>query len=92
MRSLLFHEFAHAVFAERTGGDRPFWLNEGLAELAERASRGEPGVSRSERALLRRRIDAGEWIPLEHLGLIAVQLAARPLRVSTEDNGTVQPG
>lgn len=67
MRSLLFHEFTHAVFAERTGGDRPFWLNEGLAELAERASRGERGVSRSERALLRRRIDAGEWIALERL-------------------------
>ncbi len=67
LRSLLFHEFTHAVFAERSGGDRPFWLNEGLAELAERVSRGERGVSRSERALLRRRIDAGEWIPLERL-------------------------
>jgi hypothetical protein len=67
LRSLLFHEFTHAVFSERTGGDRPFWLNEGLAELAERVSRGERGVSRSERALLRRRIEAGEWIPLERL-------------------------
>jgi hypothetical protein len=67
MRSLLFHEFTHAVFAERSGGDRPFWLNEGLAELAERASRGERGISRSERALLRQRIDAGEWIALERL-------------------------
>jgi hypothetical protein len=67
LRSLLFHEFTHAVFAERSGGDRPFWLNEGLAELAERVSRGERGVSRSERALLRRRIDAGEWIALERL-------------------------
>lgn len=67
LRSLLFHEYTHAVFAERSGGDRPFWLNEGLAELAERVSRGEPGVSRSERASLRRRIDAGEWIPLERL-------------------------
>jgi tetratricopeptide (TPR) repeat protein len=67
LRSLLFHEFTHAVFAERTGGDRPFWLNEGLAELAERVSRGEGGVSSSERASLRRRIDAGDWIPLERL-------------------------
>jgi hypothetical protein len=67
LRSLLFHEFTHAVFAERSGGDRPFWLNEGLAELAERVSRGERGVSRSERALLRRRIDAGAWIPLGRL-------------------------
>jgi hypothetical protein len=67
LRSLLFHEFTHAVFAERSGGDRPFWLNEGLAELAERISRGERGVSRSERALLRRHIDAGEWIALGRL-------------------------
>jgi tetratricopeptide (TPR) repeat protein len=67
LRSLLFHEFTHAVFAERTGGDRPFWLNEGLAELSERESRGEGGVSRSERASLRRHIDAGEWIPLDQL-------------------------
>jgi hypothetical protein len=67
LRSLLFHEFTHAVFAERTGGDRPFWLNEGLAELAERKSRGENGVSRSERASLRRRIESGEWLPLERL-------------------------
>ena len=68
LRSLLFHEFTHAVFAERSGGDRPFWLNEGLAELAERVSRGERGLSSSERALLRRRIAAGEWIPLERAG------------------------
>ena len=67
LRSLLFHEFTHAVFAERSGGDRPFWLNEGLAELAERVSRGEHGISRSERALLRRHIDAGDWIPLGRL-------------------------
>ena len=32
LRALLFHEYTHAVFRERTGGDRPYWLNEGLAE------------------------------------------------------------
>lgn len=67
LRALLFHEYAHALFAECTGGHRPFWLNEGLAELAERASRGEEPLSRSERAALRRRIGAGEWIPLPRL-------------------------
>lgn len=36
LRALLFHEYSHAVFRERTGGDRPYWLNEGLAELSER--------------------------------------------------------
>jgi hypothetical protein len=67
LRALLFHEYTHAVFRERTGGDHPYWLNEGLAELSERASRGQPGLTRSERAQLKRRIDAGEWLPLRRL-------------------------
>ena len=48
LRALLFHEYAHAVFRERTGGDQPYWFNEGLAELVERASRRQPRLSRSE--------------------------------------------
>ena len=67
LRALLFHEYTHAVFRERTGSDRPFWLNEGMAELAERAARQQPGLSRDERSLLRRRIDAGAWIRLRRL-------------------------
>jgi tetratricopeptide (TPR) repeat protein len=67
LRALLFHEYTHAVFRERTGGDQPYWLNEGLAELSERESRGQPGLTRSERAQLKRRIDAGEWISLRRL-------------------------
>jgi len=67
LRALLFHEYAHAVFREHTGGDRPYWLNEGLAELSERASLGRRGLTRSERQVLRRRIDAGEWIPLRRI-------------------------
>jgi tetratricopeptide (TPR) repeat protein len=67
LRSLLFHEYTHAVFRERTGGDQPYWLNEGLAELSERESRGQPGLTRSERVQLKRRIDAGEWIALRRL-------------------------
>jgi molybdenum cofactor biosynthesis protein B len=39
----------------------------GLAELSERESRGQPGLTRSERAQLKRRIDAGEWISLRRL-------------------------
>jgi tetratricopeptide (TPR) repeat protein len=68
LRALLFHEFTHAVFAERTGGDRPYWLNEGLAERIERASRGENGLARSERAALARDAGTGAWIPLARLG------------------------
>lgn len=67
LRGLLFHEFTHALFRERTGGHRPFWLNEGFAELAERASARREALTRSERSLLRRHIDAGSWIPLRQL-------------------------
>jgi hypothetical protein len=67
LRALLFHEFTHALFRERVGGDRPYWLNEGLAELSERQSRGQDGLGREERAALRARIQAGRWMPLERL-------------------------
>jgi tetratricopeptide (TPR) repeat protein len=67
LRSLLFHEYTHAVFADRTGGDRPFWLNEGLAELSERGGRGEAALTRTERAALHRYPESGEWIPLARL-------------------------
>ena len=68
LRSLLFHEYTHAVFREQTGGDRPYWLNEGFAELIERRSRKQQATTRSERSLLRNRIQAGLWIPLRTLG------------------------
>ncbi len=67
LRALLFHEYTHAVFRQRTGGDRPYWLNEGMAEISERAARDEPALSRSERSWLQRRIVAGDWIPLRRL-------------------------
>jgi tetratricopeptide (TPR) repeat protein len=67
LRGLLFHEYTHALFRERTGGHRPFWLNEGFAELAERASRRREALTGSERAELRRHIDAGTWISLKKL-------------------------
>jgi len=67
LRALLFHEYTHAVFRERTGGDRPYWLNEGLAEVAERASHSTLRLTRSELVSLRGRIDEGRWIPLRRL-------------------------
>jgi tetratricopeptide (TPR) repeat protein len=67
LRALLFHEYAHAVYREQTGGDRPYWLNEGLAEISERASRNRRGLTRSERQALRRSIDGNTWIPLRRL-------------------------
>ncbi len=67
LRSLLFHEYTHALFRERTGGDRPYWLNEGLAEQVERRSRRQLASTRSERAALRVRVETGSWIPLRSL-------------------------
>ncbi len=67
LRALLFHEFVHALFRERTGGDRPYWLNEGLAELAGRAARRQEGLSVSERSSLRAAIEGGRWMPLADL-------------------------
>jgi tetratricopeptide (TPR) repeat protein len=67
LRSLLFHEYTHALFREAAASDRPFWLNEGLAELAERRSRGMPALSRSERTRLRVSAESGAWIPLRRI-------------------------
>lgn len=67
LRALLFHEFTHAIFRERSGDDRPYWLNEGLAELAGRAARQREGLSRSERQQLRAAIEDGRWTPLPKL-------------------------
>lgn len=67
LRALLFHEYAHAVYREHTGGDRPYWLNEGLAEISERSSSNRQGLTRSERQALRRRIDADDWIALRRV-------------------------
>jgi len=67
LRSLLNHEYTHALFREVVGSDRPMWLNEGMAEVSERSARGQPPLSRGERSALRQRIAAGRWIPLERL-------------------------
>src|SRR5262245_33113738 len=67
LRALLFHEYTHAIFRERTGGDRPYWLNEGLAEIAERSSHSKVRLTRSELVSLRSRIDEGRWLPLRKL-------------------------
>ena len=64
LRGVLFHEYTHAVFREVTGGDRPYWLNEGLAEGIERQSRGLANSTRRERAAMRANIETDSWIPL----------------------------
>lgn len=65
LRGVLFHEYTHAVFREVTGGDRPYWLNEGFAEQIERQSRNLAVSTRTERAALRANIEMDAWIPLD---------------------------
>jgi len=67
LRTLLFHEYTHALFREQTGGDRPFWLNEGLAELAERGSQQRNALPRGERLRLWHALEEGRWLPLARL-------------------------
>jgi hypothetical protein len=67
LRSLLVHEYTHALFREQTGGDRPYWLNEGLAEWIERASQSRPALSRDELVQLRAAIEEERWIALRRL-------------------------
>ena len=67
LRGILFHEYTHAVFREVTGGDRPYWLNEGLAERIERLSRRLAVSTRTERAAMRANIETGSWIPLREI-------------------------
>jgi hypothetical protein len=42
VRALLAHEFMHLIVREMAGDKTPFWLNEGLAELAARELRQIP--------------------------------------------------
>ncbi len=67
LRTLLVHEVSHAIFRERTGGDQPYWLNEGLAEWLERRSQGRVALTRTERSQLRMAIETGRWIDLERI-------------------------
>jgi hypothetical protein len=69
LRGVLFHEYTHAVFRDVTGGDRPYWLNEGLAERIERQSRGLANSTRRERAAMRTNIETKSWIPLDSIAL-----------------------
>ena len=61
------HELAHAAFRDRVGGDRPYWLNEGLAFQLERSFRGQARLDGEELAFLRRRVREGRWIPMTRL-------------------------
>ncbi|MCP3986629.1 MAG: hypothetical protein GY723_19775 [bacterium] len=82
LRTLLVHEYTHALFREQTGGDRPFWLNEGLAEIYERASQRRVPLSRGERTRMRSALDAGGWIDLRRLAPSFAGLDNREARLA----------
>ncbi len=64
LAALLAHEYVHAVFRDALGSDRPFFLNEGLADREEERLRGRPRLARGEWRRLVDAIRAGQWIPL----------------------------
>ena len=67
LRSRIRHEFSHAIYRARAGGDRPFWLNEGRALRAQREPGERANLDPEERASLRERSLDGRWIPLSRL-------------------------
>ncbi len=42
VRGLLYHEYMHVALRDLTGNRLPYWLNEGLAEVAERSQISSP--------------------------------------------------
>ena len=82
LRALLFHEYTHALFRERAGGDRPFWLNEGLATLSERAASLREGLTRAERRRLADAAAGGQWIALARLAPSFAGLADEEARLA----------
>jgi hypothetical protein len=67
LRGLLVHEYAHALFKLQTGGDGPYWLNEGVAEWLERAALKRPALSRAEETQLRTALAGDAWLPLRRI-------------------------
>jgi hypothetical protein len=65
--ALLVHEYVHAVFRESLGSDRPFFLNEGIADHEEERVRGRATLARGDWRRLLDAERAGEWIPLSGL-------------------------
>jgi tetratricopeptide (TPR) repeat protein len=61
VRALLAHEFMHVMVYEMAGNNVPFWLNEGLAELAARQQH-DPGLPHLLAAN-----EAGQLFPLAKL-------------------------
>ena len=62
VRALLSHEFMHVMVYEMAGSKAPFWLNEGLAEIAGREASAPP-LRHLEAALEKKRL-----LPLQTLG------------------------
>jgi tetratricopeptide (TPR) repeat protein len=61
VRKIIYHEYAHVVVREITGGNCPVWLNEGISGLAE--SLVEP----KDKAKIRRYVERFGIVPLRNI-------------------------
>lgn len=80
--ALLQHEYFHAVFREQTGGDQPFWLNEGLANIFERNTLQQPALTQAESQELENAVHTERWISLARLGRNFVGLSEEEIRLA----------
>ncbi|MGH2898521.1 MAG: hypothetical protein ACRDMZ_07590, partial [Solirubrobacteraceae bacterium] len=65
----LSHEYVHAALGSLAPPEIwPAWLNEGLAEVYERAALGSVQLTARDDAELRGAVARGAWIPLANLG------------------------
>lgn len=82
LRGLLVHEYTHALFKLQTGGDGPYWLNEGLAEWLERTALKRPALSRAEETQLRSAIADDAWLSLRRIAPSFSGLSDREARLA----------
>ncbi len=73
MKSVLYHEYAHVLVRMATGGNAPFWLNEGLAEYEARQFK-TPGMIGGRERLLR---TSARLFPLSELSGMPVSVLSK---------------
>ena len=82
LRGLIVHEYTHALFKLQTGGDSPYWLNEGLAELLERRALARLPLSRAEEGQLRAALADESWLPLRRIAASFSGLSDKEARLA----------
>jgi hypothetical protein len=72
---ILRHEYTHVLVGELTGGNVPFWFNEGLAQYKSEE------LDKTKRAILADALKGGTLVPLKELDEIPFDLEKDPARV-----------